>query len=397
MGALAHALVGALTVGVGATPCSLNIGGIFQMRRTPAGLQREAAARAAFCDFFPNCAPGYSDFNIPNPNAGSVYLTRGNNSRLNVTYVMLSESSPGLNSDLSTALGDLIELILKWFAVAFLGPNSSSTSKAVSPLAQVYGLPHISYAATSTELSDTSTYPSFFRTCPPDAQQARAMVAFVKLAGWSTVAVLNSLDTYGATGAAEVLSQAEASGVAVATRQEFLSGERDAATLRSFLRAVLATRVRVLILFAREEDATPLMIQAQSLGMAGPGWVWIASDSLALAPLVASGLSRVAPGFLGFTPASIFANSQFDAMNTSWATQRNRPGAIVTNYRGQSASYTGITSINPFNYSSYGASLNSYAPYAYDAMMVLLQTIDELAQVRPHPAAFLIVAFRSQK
>ncbi|KAK6634459.1 hypothetical protein RUM43_011860 [Polyplax serrata] len=53
-------------------------------------------------------------------------------------------------------------------------------------------IPQLSYASTSTELSDKSRFEYFSRVVPPDNFQAQAIVEVVKALGWkyvSTVAV----------------------------------------------------------------------------------------------------------------------------------------------------------------------------------------------------------------
>lgn len=56
----------------------------------------------------------------------------------------------------------------------------------------LFQIPQISYASTSTELSDKSRFEYFSRVVPPDNFQAQTMVEIVKEMGWmyvSTVAV----------------------------------------------------------------------------------------------------------------------------------------------------------------------------------------------------------------
>ena len=56
----------------------------------------------------------------------------------------------------------------------------------------LFQIPQISYASTSTELSDKTRFEYFSRVVPPDNRQAQAMVQVVQGLGWkyvSTVAV----------------------------------------------------------------------------------------------------------------------------------------------------------------------------------------------------------------
>jgi ABC-type branched-subunit amino acid transport system substrate-binding protein len=55
-------------------------------------------------------------------------------------------------------------------------------------------IPQISYASTSSKLSEvSSTYKYFFRTAPSNVDQAIAIVALIKLYKWKKVRVLRGL------------------------------------------------------------------------------------------------------------------------------------------------------------------------------------------------------------
>lgn len=58
-------------------------------------------------------------------------------------------------------------------------------------------IPQISYASTSTELSDKSRFEYFSRVVPPDNFQAQAMVEIVKALGWTYVSTVAVEGDYG--------------------------------------------------------------------------------------------------------------------------------------------------------------------------------------------------------
>lgn len=60
-----------------------------------------------------------------------------------------------------------------------------------------FQIPQISYAATSTELSDKSRYDYFSRVVPPDNFQAKAMVEIVLELGWTHVSTVAVEGDYG--------------------------------------------------------------------------------------------------------------------------------------------------------------------------------------------------------
>ena len=58
-------------------------------------------------------------------------------------------------------------------------------------------IPQISYASTSTELSDKTRFEYFSRVVPPDNRQAQAMVQVVRALGWKYVSTVAVQGDYG--------------------------------------------------------------------------------------------------------------------------------------------------------------------------------------------------------
>ncbi|KAJ3622800.1 hypothetical protein MTP99_019078 [Tenebrio molitor] len=75
---------------------------------------------------------------------------------------------------------------------AVIGASFSVVSIMVANILRLFKIPQVSYASTSTELSDKSRFEYFSRVVPPDNFQAQTMVEIIKEMGWkyvSTVAV----------------------------------------------------------------------------------------------------------------------------------------------------------------------------------------------------------------
>jgi len=382
--------------------CDVTLGGIFQMRRSPAGLQREAATRAAFCAFFPNCTDTeYLAFNLPSPSLGSLYKIQATDmeNMLNVTYYLFSESSEDSNSGLSAAISAVIRLLMNLGVVGFVGPNSSSTSRAVSPVAEVFGVPHISYASTSNGLSDSNSFPNFFRTVPQDDGQALVMVRFALRMGWTTLSVINTLDSYGANGAAALRESAVQNEIRLATRQEFFPGETKDFEIDSRLMSVRDTNVRVIVLFMAQSDAVRVLQRARTIGMTGRGWVWLTSDAFTGVDVSAFGIQELARGIIGFEPRSSFENREFLAFNKSWGSSWNIRGGIITNFQNHSNSnfYVNLPpAASPRNYSAFGANYDTLVPFAYDAMTTLLAAVRSLAKKNVTPCMSQLMEYRAQ-
>ncbi|KAJ7388598.1 hypothetical protein OS493_036826 [Desmophyllum pertusum] len=83
--------------------------------------------------------------------------------------------------------------------VSLIGPADSGSSVLVGSLLKVAGIPAVSFAATSEELS-SPFYKHFYRTVPSDKQQASAMADVFEYFDWSYVATIAVDDSYGRYG-----------------------------------------------------------------------------------------------------------------------------------------------------------------------------------------------------
>lgn len=91
---------------------------------------------------------------------------------------------------------------------AVIGPTDSGSAVLVASLLHVAGIPVISHSATSNELSSPQ-YRHFFRTAPPDGQQASAMADIIQYFNWNYIAAVAMDDSYGRNGVWELESEAE--------------------------------------------------------------------------------------------------------------------------------------------------------------------------------------------
>ena len=76
----------------------------------------------------------------------------------------------------------------------FIQQDDNFSSRNVFIFRQI---PQISYASTSTELSDKTRFEFFSRVVPPDNFQATAMVEIVKKFGWKYVSTISVEGGYG--------------------------------------------------------------------------------------------------------------------------------------------------------------------------------------------------------
>jgi len=79
---------------------------------------------------------------------------------------------------------------------AVIGPHLSDQTKAVQGIFHEAAVIQISYGSTAVSLTRKGL-PYFFRTCPPDDEQAKAFVRIVRLLNFKRVALLSDSSLYG--------------------------------------------------------------------------------------------------------------------------------------------------------------------------------------------------------
>lgn len=94
-----------------------------------------------------------------------------------------------------------------------VGPNEDNQALSLGQLYNPIALPFVSYGASSENLSNSTKYPSFFRTIPPAGAQAEAMIETMLLFGWTYVAALFTSDEYGSSGLSSVTNEASVNGI----------------------------------------------------------------------------------------------------------------------------------------------------------------------------------------
>ena len=80
-------------------------------------------------------------------------------------------------------------------------------------LSSVFQIPQISYASTSSDLSDKTRFEFFSRVVPPDTYQAQAMADIAKELDWKFVHTIAEEGTYGEKGIEAFEAAAKAHGM----------------------------------------------------------------------------------------------------------------------------------------------------------------------------------------
>lgn len=177
------------------------------------------------------------------------------------------------------------------FAVIMASPtHDSMTTASVSFTCGFYHIPVICTHSRDYVFSDKNIHVSLLRTVPPYSHQADVWVKLLKLFGYWQVLMLHSADRDGRALLRRFQSAARHSdnekGVKVATVVEFSPGQE------SFVKELTAIReelVKVILLYANEEDAEIIFHDASYLNMTNANYMWLVTEQALHARLVPVG------------------------------------------------------------------------------------------------------------
>eukprot|EP00063_Salmo_salar_P044188 XP_014019023.1 PREDICTED: extracellular calcium-sensing receptor-like [Salmo salar] len=158
-----------------------------------------------------------------------------------------------------------------------IGDAHSSATMVVAQTLGPFDLPMVSYFATCACLSDNWRYPSFFRTVPSDAFQARGMARLLRLLRWVWVGLVSEDDDYGRVGGQLLLQELQGSGVCVAYSEVLpkLPSKRKIRHIADTIRGSTARVVVAFVGFTGHSGALMEEVVRQNI----TDKQWIASES----------------------------------------------------------------------------------------------------------------------
>ncbi|XP_061073913.1 extracellular calcium-sensing receptor-like [Conger conger] len=162
-----------------------------------------------------------------------------------------------------------------------VGDARSTGSIMIARTLGVFSIPMVSYGATCACLADHQKYPTFFRTVPSDAFQARAMARMLRLFGWTWVGVIVGDDDYGKFGIQLLLEALQNSEVCVAFSEVIpkVNLERSIPRIVETLRLSTA---KVFVTFAISTDMQVLLREVVKQNITDRQWIateaWITSS-----------------------------------------------------------------------------------------------------------------------
>ena len=210
---------------------------------------------------------------------------------------------------------------------AVIGPGDSASSVVVASMLQVGNLPQISPSSTSDELSQ-SYYKTFFRTVPPDSQQAKAISDIIEYFKWTYIAVIGSDSSYGRYGVRALENEAHKNNTyCIHSTDFFPSSNYEKKIQRIVAKLKKATNVNVIVLWAGDISSIYYIFQ-ESYKQQLFGRTWIAPDGWSdTTSLFATKYSAVIGGFIGTTfrnfNVSDFENNLLSVNSSSRRSQVN--------------------------------------------------------------------------
>ena len=184
---------------------------------------------------------------------------------------------------------------------AVIGSTLSIVSIPVASLFRLFNLPQVSFSSTSPILNHRDCFTYFFRTVPPDDQQAQAMIDLIVYFGWDHVSTIYSNNVYGQPGIAEFHHLAKIENICI-DLNEGIDENFVTANYTEIAKKLFNSSANVVVLFAYENHVIDLMREIKTVqGNSKRKFLWIASDSWATFR-EATDFSSIVSGMWGVAP-----------------------------------------------------------------------------------------------
>lgn len=163
----------------------------------------------------------------------------------------------------------------------------------VSNLSLYVSFLQVSYFASCACLSDRSKYPTFLRTVPSDAFQAKAMARLLHLMGWTWVGVISGDDAYGKSGVQLLLKELQGSGICI-DYLEIIPKSFAPNRMRRIVERIQSSEAWVVVTFAISPDMEVLLREVVRQNVSNRQWIateaWsTSSQHAALSPACLAG------------------------------------------------------------------------------------------------------------
>lgn len=265
--------------------------------------------------------------------------------------------------------------------IAVVGAAYSGVSMAVTNLCGLFYVPVVSYASTSSLLSNKVRFRYFLRTVPNDMLQAKVMADLVRAMNWNYVITLASDTEYGRSGI-EAFKRALASfgnsyDVCIPVDERFTKRSTDQHFERIFKQMKANPKARVVIMFAQLHDANILIDKFRHHKyMATEKYVWIGSDAWADSKQVLKGNEDILRGMFGVVPEVVHIK-EFDKYFTNFDDKRRKRNPWMREYEYLKVAH------NP---AFYRHTFKHYpkAQYVMDGVLAIAYALHEMLGCEPY-------------
>ncbi|XP_028407746.1 LOW QUALITY PROTEIN: uncharacterized protein LOC114530333 [Dendronephthya gigantea] len=241
-----------------------------------------------------------------------------------------------------------------------IGEARSECSIAISKQTNHSAIPQISYASTSPFLSDKTKYPYFFRTCPSDVHQAKALGKLVTHHEWKALGTISVKDEYSKELIRRTEKELQNDGINLAAQERMTP--RKFREIAGHLRKIKDSKMAVNLVVSRTDDAEKIFQTAIDMGMTGKGWTWLGTDGSTSSTFKRSpNLQSAMQGMVGTRPRG-GKGSVYEKFLKEWKnSERNDfPGIIHTSRIEQ---------------------VSAYVPQVFDAVLAYATALQRLYEV----------------
>ena len=185
-----------------------------------------------------------------------------------------------------------------------IGGFESFISIPVAGFLRLFEMPQISYGSSSTVLNNRERYTYFYRTFPPDDNQAGAMIDFIIRIGWDHVSTINSNNLYGQPGIEQFHKLAKDKNICI-DLNEAITDDFNSTDYRALASKLINSTSDIVVLFASQHHAESMLTALRNLSLELNNtrqFIWLASD--AWAEIKDQQYSEITTGRFGFIPLS---------------------------------------------------------------------------------------------
>ena len=246
--------------------------------------------------------------------------------------------------------------------VAIIGPQFSVMAHVISHIANEMQVPILSFAATDPTLTSLE-FPYFVRTTQSDLNQMAAVADIVDHFQWRDVIAIFIDDDHGRNGVAALGDKLEEKHSKISYKVALRPGELTTDEINNALFKVAMMESRVIVLHVTLHFGLQVLHLAQSHGMMGSGYVWIATDWLSTILDSDPSLST-----------SAAMNDMQGVITLRMYTPESKNKRNFTSRWNRNLSHNIVSDHDHNHGPSFG--LNMFGLYAYDTVCVLASALD---------------------